>query len=94
MASNTVDDMDGTGNNISMPPGTPEYQKVRLAMEQIHVSSFSSLLNTIYFIHFIYNWLKILHHSLGFIIITFFFRERDYFLSRQIWHICRDLSVF
>lgn len=36
MASNTVDDMDGTGNNISMPPGTPEYQKVRLAMEQIH----------------------------------------------------------
>jgi len=28
--------MDGPANNFSMPPGTPEYHKVRLAMEQIH----------------------------------------------------------
>jgi len=35
-ANMLVDDLDGAGPNISMPPGTPEYQKVRLAMEQIH----------------------------------------------------------
>ena len=37
------DDPDGTGNSAiaGLPPGTPEYQKIRLAMEQIHASAFS-----------------------------------------------------
>ena len=33
-----LDELDGTGGSLSMPPGTPEYHKVRLEMEQIHVS--------------------------------------------------------
>lgn len=33
-----LDELDGTGGTLSMPPGTPEYHKVRLEMEQIHVS--------------------------------------------------------
>lgn len=34
-----LDELDGTGGSSSYPPGTPEYHKVRLEMEQIHVSS-------------------------------------------------------
>ena len=75
--SNTaVDDMDGPANNFSMPPGTPEYHKVRLAMEQIHVSGPS--LNTA-FTYFIY------YDHLRFCAIIRGFSEIVY--SRHIWHI-------
>ncbi|XP_046459269.1 transmembrane and coiled-coil domains protein 2-like isoform X2 [Daphnia pulex] len=32
-----LDELDGTTGSLSYPPGTPEYQKVRLEMEQIHM---------------------------------------------------------
>lgn len=34
-----LDELDGAGGSLSMPPGTPEYHKVRIEMEQIHVSN-------------------------------------------------------
>lgn len=34
-----LDEMDGAGGSISVPPGTPEFHKIRLEMEHIHVSS-------------------------------------------------------
>lgn len=33
-----LDDLDGAGGSISIAPGTPEYHKIRLEMEHIHVS--------------------------------------------------------
>lgn len=38
-----LDELDGTTGSLSYPPGTPEYQKVRLEMEQIHVSSYLNI---------------------------------------------------
>jgi hypothetical protein len=32
------DDLDGAGGSISVAPGTPEYHKVRLEIEHIHVN--------------------------------------------------------
>lgn len=34
-----LDELDGAGGSLSYAPGTPQYHKVRLEMEQIHVSS-------------------------------------------------------